>query len=251
VKAQLQIQGKGFHLDLHKPHDISLPIHETGARAWYVEPLKIEPVRTDEFIGEVRSGGSVNFRNIFFNPHAHGTHTECLGHITPEIYSVSEQVRTFMHLAQLISISPENIEEDWVILPAHIPDKCIFSEIQSLIIRTTPNSPEKKSRNYSNTNPPYISAEAMQKIVDLGIRHLLIDQPSVDREVDGGALRAHRIFWGVPHNPRWDCSITEMIYVADNIPDGCYLLNLSFPAFINDASPSRPLLFELHKATEK
>jgi hypothetical protein len=33
-----------------------------------------------------------------------------------------------------------------------------------------------------------------------------------------------------------------MIYVADEIEDGAYLLNLQIAAFAADAAPSRPLL---------
>ena len=43
-------------------------------------------------------------------------------------------------------------------------------------------------KNYSNTNPPYLTKEAMQYIVQKGIKHLLIDLPSVDRENDHGEL---------------------------------------------------------------
>ncbi len=67
--------------------------------------------------------------------------------------------------------------------------------------------------------------------------------PSVDREEDGGALEAHKAFWGVPEYPRPDATITELIYVPNTVVDGKYLLNLQMAAFENDACPSRPLLF--------
>ena len=56
--------------------------------AWYVDPMSDiqRPYETDEgFTGSVAEGGSVNFRNIAFNPHGNGTHTECLGHITEHV----------------------------------------------------------------------------------------------------------------------------------------------------------------------
>ena len=90
--------------------DCSIPLSNTptNPRAWYVDAPVIEPVRTDQWTGAVAEGGSVNFRNIFFNPHGHGTHTECLGHITPEVYSVNDlKIRPFMK-AQLISVTPQN-----------------------------------------------------------------------------------------------------------------------------------------------
>jgi hypothetical protein len=85
----------------------------------------------------------------------------------------------------------------------------------------------------------------------MGIKHLLIDLPSVDREEDGGRLAAHKAFWNVLDttnlNPeaRVDCTITEMIYVNDAILDGSYVLNLQIASFENDASPSKPLLYAL------
>jgi hypothetical protein len=88
----------------------------------------------------------------------------------------------------------------------------------------------------------------MAKIVALGVRHLLIDLPSVDPLSDGGTLAAHRVFWGVPtggkERPR-DISrtITELIFVPNEVPDGPYILNLQVPRLRTDAAPSRPLLF--------
>ena len=40
-----------------------------------------------DWVASVQEGASVNFNNIAFNPHAHGTHTECVGHITKAFYS--------------------------------------------------------------------------------------------------------------------------------------------------------------------
>jgi hypothetical protein len=39
-----------------------------------------------DFIGKgLLQGSSTNFNNIYFNPHGHGTHTECVGHITEKL----------------------------------------------------------------------------------------------------------------------------------------------------------------------
>jgi hypothetical protein len=61
---------------------------------------------------------------------------------------------------------------------------------------------------------------------------LLIDLPSVDKEKDEGKLLAHKAFWNVTDvndlnlDARLEATITEMIYVPDNVADGSYLLNL-------------------------
>lgn len=237
--------NKPYTTDLSKGVDISIPIAEGEGRvsAWYVGPVKIDPVRNGNWIGEVRQGGSVNFRDITFNPHGHGTHTESYGHISTDIYSVNEAMKQFFFFAQLISINPEKIGEDLIITAQQIPD--IKENTQALIIRTLPNGPSKLKRNYSNTNPPYLSEEASLAIREKGILHLLLDLPSVDRESDGGKLLAHHAFWNYPRNPGKHSTITELVFIPDSVPDGFYLLNLQVAAFENDASPSRPVLFPL------
>ncbi|MGH7784095.1 MAG: cyclase family protein, partial [Candidatus Binatia bacterium] len=44
---------------------------------------------------------------------------------------------------------------------------------------------------------------------------------------------------------RTDCTITELIYVPNEVEDGECLLNLQIAPFAADASPSRPVLFKL------
>ena len=39
----------------------------------------------------------------------------------------------------------------------------------------------------------------MNYIVSLGVQHLLVDTPSVDRLLDDGNLSAHNIFWQTKH----------------------------------------------------
>jgi kynurenine formamidase len=99
--------------------------------------------------------------------------------------------------------------------------------------------------------PPFFSIEAMEYIVSLGVTHLLVDIPSVDRLFDDGNLTAHNIFWDTKlkkyNQSTKSKTITEMIYVPDSISDGSYLLNLQIPAFLSDAAPSRPILYALNE----
>jgi len=108
-----------------------------------------------------------------------------------------------------------------------------------------PNTREKLHAQYSNTNWPYFEKEAMDYIVKKGIKHLLIDLPSVDREKDGGELHCHNAFWNTKGKLRLDATITEFIYVANKITDGTYFLNLQIAPFENDASPSKPILYKI------
>ncbi len=42
-----------------------------------------------------------------------------------------------------------------------------------------------------------------------------------------------------------NATITEMIYVSDEVEDGDYILNLQIASFENDASPSKPVLYKI------
>ncbi len=245
--ATITHNNKNHHVDLSKPIDISLPVKVGGVKAWYVDEPKFEAVRMGDWVGEVKQGGSVNFRNIFFNPHGHGTHTECVGHISAANYSVNDSLKQFHFVAKLISVSPEEINGDFVITQKTLEPFLENDLTEALIIRTIENTEEKQNKNYSNTNPAFIDEDAMKYIVEQGIQHLLLDTPSVDKEVDGGKLLAHRTFWQYPEHPNTFRTITEMVFIPSGIEDGMYLLNLQVAAFENDAAPSRPVLYSLIK----
>ena len=245
--------NNNFQIDLSKPIDISLPLSNTNENpiAWYIEKPEIKPVVFGDWIGSVKKGASTNFNNIFFNPHGHGTHTECLGHITREFYSINQCLQQFFFTAELISIEPESINNDLIITKQQIEKALNGKVTQAIIIRTLPNSGSKKHKNYSNTNPPYLAEKAATYIREIGIQHLLIDLPSVDREEDEGKLLAHKAFWNVKNvnelnnDARLNCTITEMIFVEDTIQDRSYILNLQIASFENDASPSKPVLYAI------
>lgn len=116
---------------------------------------------------------------------------------------------------------------------------------EALVIRTLPNLSEKKSKQYSHSNPPYLSEAAALFLSQKGIEHLLVDLPSVDKEKDEGALAAHHAFWNTSGKIRMQATITEFIYVPNAIKDGTYFLNLMIAPFENDASPSKPVLYAI------
>src|SRR5690554_7066536 len=179
--ATIENEKGYFKVDLSKPLDISIPLRngKDNPSAWYVDPIKIEPVRTAQYIGSVAEGGTVNFRNIFFNPHGNGTHTECVGHIAKEVYSINQQLKKYFFLAELITVNPEKQSNgDRVITAEQIITSRINRNAEALVIRTLPNTDYKKTRQYSNTNPPYLDSKAAVAIINSGINHLLIDLPS-------------------------------------------------------------------------
>ncbi|MFY9309544.1 MAG: cyclase family protein [Bacteroidia bacterium] len=249
--SKITHKGKSYNVDLAKPIDISIPLRagEENVNAWYTPAVKIEPVRMGDWVVDVKQGGSVNFRNIFFNPHGNGTHTECVGHISKEDYSINQCLKTFFFVAELITILPDETPDgDKIITKKHIENCLGDKRPEAIIIRTLDNSLSKINKHYSNTNPPYLLYEAAEYIDAMGIDHILIDLPSVDKEVDGGKLAAHHAFWQYPENTKLHRTITEMIYVPNNVFDGTYLLNLQIASFENDASPSKPVLYQMNTA---
>jgi len=252
--ATIQHNDEQFSVNLAEPIDISIPLTNTDENpiAWYIDKPVIEPVRFGDWIGKVSEGkSSTNFNNIFFNPHGHGTHTECLGHITRDFYSVNANLKNFFFVAELVTIGPYVQDDDRVITKIQLMAALAGKRPEAVVIRTSPNPLDKRSQKYSNTNPPYVDHDAAQFLREIGVRHLLIDLPSVDKEHDQGRLLAHKAFWNVTDvnelnaDARFDATITEMIYVPDQVKDGSYLLNLLMASFENDASPSKPVLYAI------
>ncbi len=240
-------KNQKYTVDLSKPLDISIPLiaSDTNVNAWYIDAPKIEPVIDGKWIGQVAKGASTNFNNITFNPHGHGTHTECVGHITPEFYSINAVLKQFFFKTEIISITPTKRGNDKVITKDLIKNALISKDCNALVIRTLPNQDNKLNQQYSHTNWPYLTEEAAKFIRETGIEHLLIDLPSVDKEKDDGKLLAHKAFWDYPNAIRYHATITELIYVNNNITDGVYLLNLQIAPFENDAAPSKPILYKI------
>lgn len=235
--------------------DISIPLRFDGPQpnAFGVSIATAKP------LGDTRTGSSVNFEQYTFIPHCNGTHTECVGHITSERISVRECLQDVIIPSYLISVEPRKIGETRDLEIARRSVETALSEMgaaangadpNALIVRTLPNDDRKLTAEYNEQNiPPYFSQEAMQLIVELGFTHLLCDLPSIDRIFDGGKLVNHRIFWNVEEGSfetnaatRMNSTITELIYVRNEIEDGEYLLNLQIAPFDSDCAPSRPIL---------
>lgn len=225
-------------------HDLSIPIDTNGPLAWYLDQPEIEAVRDENWVGVVAEGGSVNFRNIHFNPHGHGTHTEGPGHVEPTVYSIDRAVKSYHSLAVLISVEPEKLENgDEIIQWDMLKETVETVRPEAVIIRSSME--DRRKKNWSNTNPTYLDASAAKELANHGVLHVLVDLPSVDREQDEGRLEAHKAFWNIPDDVRMNATITELIHVPASVKDGTYLLNLQIGPFVNDAAPSRPVIYPL------
>ena len=245
--ATIQYKSRKLKIDLAQPLDLSIPItgKSTNVNAWYLDPPKITPEVMDGETISVANGAVVNFNTITFNPHSHGTHTETVGHITEEMYSINQQLKQFFFLAEVVTVAPEKLGDDYVISRKQLQFAIGNKKREAIVIRTMPNTREKFSRQYSNTNPTYLLEDAADYLKNKDIKHLLIDLPSVDKEQDGGELLAHNAFWNTQGKLRLDATITEFIYVSNKIKDGKYMLNLQIAPFENDASPSKPILYKI------
>jgi kynurenine formamidase len=247
VKLNITIEGTNYIADLTSPIDISIPLSGDSSNpiAWGLETPQIQPVKMGNWIGKVSEGASVNFNTITFNPHAHGTHTECLGHISSEFYSVNEVLKKYFFTAVVITVTPKQIGKDLVITKDIIENQLNGKISEALIVRTLPNDKSKRTRNYNESDWPFLDEKAALFIKEQGIDHLLIDTPSVDKEDDNGKLLSHKAFWNYPDDPRHYSTITEMIFVPEHVNDGYHILSLQIAPLQNDASSSRPVLYEL------
>ena len=277
----IQINNQTYKINGEHPFDIAIPLNFNGAQpnAYGVDKAQSKPCEAGDLVGDTRRGGSCNFEQVKFIPHCNGTHTECVGHITNERIDIHDCLKDVFIPAALISVKPENAlesgetyavelnEKDRLITQRAIGNalsnleknnpKSKIQNPKSLIVRTLPNDKSKLVQTYLENIPPFFSTEAMRFIAEIGVKHLLVDMPSIDRIFDEGKLSNHRIFWnveqgafGINEESLIRNTITELIYVPNEIADGNYLLNLQIAPFASDASPSRPILFNILESNQ-
>ena len=266
------INQENYQADLSQPRCLAIPLNFNGAQPNHFGASKAlsKAVEVEGFIGDTQRGGSCNVEEITLTAHCNGTHTESVGHIVNNDITVAGVLTGALIASQLITLGWErakdsvdsyrpNIEdEDKLITQKSLKnklEKIDSSLLRAVIIRTLDNLESKKEVTYNAENqPPFFSVEAMEYLVERGVEHILVDFPSVDKMHDKGLLANHHLFWGVnedthtltatsqPHK-----TITEMIFVEDDIDDGSYLLNIQIPAFMSDAAPSRPVIYPMIK----
>lgn len=244
--ANIEHKQQNFTVNFNQPIDISIAMHSGNhnPNAFGIQAPLFEPFKAGGFVGSVALGGSVNCENLFINAHGNGTHTECVGHISKERITINQVLKEFMFLAQVITVAPQQINGNNIVMLSDV-EPFINPLIEALVIRTLPNTTDKLTAVYSGNNPAYLQPELCTFLREAGVKHLVIDLPSVDREEDGGALEAHHAFWNYPASPRMDTTITEMAFINDTVLDDMYLLNLQIASLQTDASPSKPILYKI------
>lgn len=268
MTGQFEIGNLTVRVDFSKGVSIAIPLEFTGPQPSHfgAPPAAAQPMTAGGFIGDTRQGGSCNVPVVTLNPHCNGTHTESVAHIVDQPVPVHEAVTDGLMPATLITVKaasakgigesyrPPLAEGDSLITAAILQDAlkdCHEVWLEAIVIRTLPNGDDKRFQRYGEDGcPPFFSIEAVDYLTGRGVRHLLVDIPSVDKMHDEGKLTVHHRFWKVPEgshtltaDTRRDKTITEMIYVPDALADGPYLLALHVPAFCTDVAPSRPWLY--------
>jgi kynurenine formamidase len=263
-------------IDLARVVDVSVPVRfgEAESRAFSLPAATTAPVAVGSVVGDVRRGGSCNCETHHFTPHADGTHTEGPGHLLARRLPV--RVDDVVCLAALVRVRPRPLgdvadehsgnhrHDDLVVdvtsvreaLDAVVVDAALPVGVASptAVVIVTGSGDARRTARFSGTNPPYLTVEAAAHLRERGVRHVLVDLPSLDREDDGGLLAAHRAFFDLPVGvgaadvdgdadeaplPR---TVTELIAVDDDVAVGLYALFLQVPSMLADAVPSRPLL---------
>lgn len=221
--------------DLTGPIDLSIPLRFGGP-----QPNAFGlPRASASSVVSTRDGGPVNCVTVTLNPHGNGTHTECAAHVFTSVLDVRDAAPRSLLPCCVVSVTPREggvQSADLALSLEGVP----AAFLGAVVLRT---GQTRNDITYSGTNPPHVTVDAMRCLRTLGVDHLLVDLPSVDPEDDGGAVLAHRVFFESGVAAR---TITEMIRVPDDVPDGLYVLSLHVPPFVQDAAPSRPVIFPVH-----
>ncbi len=260
MNVSVELGNKSYRILTDQSLDIGISLDFNGSQPNFfgVEKATAIAYENENVVGDTMRGGGCNFQTVHFTPQCNGTHTECVGHIVNENICISDILPDIMIPATVITVSPEtdSSSDDFVISESLIQShwKTDASEFwNALIIRTLPNPPEKKYKTYAPDDiPPYITRDAISYIKSKGTDHVLVDLPSIDRAQDEGKLKGHHEFWDVEQgkhtlnntNPS-QRTITEMIFIPDEISDGSYFLNLQIAGFALDSAPSRPILYPM------
>ena len=256
MKILIKDKNNSYSIDQRLGKCISIPYNYNGDQPnFYNAPQgKSQPMQQDGFSGDISGGKGCKVISIEQNIHCTGTHTECAGHILSNSISINEVLNHEYIFTALITVSPVKSSQsdetyhcsidnnDMVITSKMIIGKVPKNSL-GLIIRTSPNSNSKMNKKYNSSNTPFFTSNAIQYINDYGIRHLVVDTPTIDRYDDGGALGNHHLFF--EKKPPYKKTITEMVYIDDKIKDGSYLMTIEIPPMMLDAAPSRPFIFKL------
>ena len=208
------IEKNKYCFDSSKSLDISIEQKFNDDQPnFYHTDAAVKSIYTDgSFIGSTEHNGSCNVHVININVHCNGTHTETKQHIDHSSKSISNVLSDYFFLAKLITVTPinftDNIKETYqpsldnnnlIISSENIQAQlCDFDShyLDALVIRTEPNTKEKKNKKYDDSNSayPFMTNTAIRLINTTNIKHLLIDTPSLERSYNSATMSNHKLF---------------------------------------------------------
>lgn len=271
------LDGRRFRTDLAQPIDLSRPIRfdSDDPALFGAGPPRAAPLLVGDFIADIRRGGSVNADRLDLVPHAHGTHTETAGHLALSRMPICDLALTGPLPATLATVQTASnprardeageafAEGDQVVTaealglvlggadPAFLGGLVLWISVvgEAADRRVQPTGAAADGWHPARGRPVYLTGAAAGLLAAAGVRHLVLELPSIDRPEDGGRLAAHRAFWEFdasetePSAARRHATITELARIPEGLPDGRYLLDLHLPNLGTDAVPSRPVLY--------
>ena len=269
MDSKIKINNNVYKIEFDNFFDLSIPIDFKGDQVNFFDTprSRVKALETNGKKLLVSEGFGCDVQEVTINIHCTTTHTECVGHISKEEIYINEVLDRFFFPSTLITVDPKEANKckdkyhvnynsvDRVITKQTLENKLKYMNadfFEALIIRTTPNSSNKRFLNYSSDQFPFFTNDAIHYLNSLNVQHLLIDCPSIDRSSDGGILGNHRIFWGIDRKSSnikeiSSKTITELIYIFDLIKDGTYILELQIGNIKLDASYSRPIIYPIKK----
>lgn len=275
--------------------------------AFHLPGASAAPFTAGSFVCAVDAGASVNCPVVSFCAHSNGTHTECVGHVLPGHITLDDVGRRPPVMAALLlTVRPRRLGDSSDTYPSGRPDdmavtseavadalaalsstSSVTGPVAAVCLRTREDADGAGPRDWSGSNPPYLTGEAVVAVRRLGAAHVLVDLPSLDREDDRGHLIAHRTLFGIDaagrpvdvisHGPVMpprvasevdavgavgagaavptegrhlpSGTITELCVFPsqEHLPDGLAALMLHVAPMALDAAPSRPLLVPLRR----
>ncbi len=249
MKIQINHNDQVYHIDLKKGRDLSIRNDFSGNAPTFfgAEQPIAAPQHSGDFIGDLESGGSCNVPIVSCNIHCTGTHTECISHIQNSKFKIPDKCPRGFIPACLITVEPvaaNAIKDSYhfdisnsIVISEELIKSKLSTSCKALIVRTLPNDQSKLSRNYDDQPAPFFTNDAIHYINELGIMHLLVDIPSIDKPDDGGLLGNHRLFFD--HGD----TISELLFIPNDLLDGFGFLQIQIPNWNLDSAPSRPIFF--------
>ena len=249
--AEIHYNNKIFSVNTDEGMDLSIRNDFSGSAPIFYgsEQPKANALRFNDFIGDIKEGGSCNVPVVTLDIHCTGTHTESIAHVIDSEEKISDVCPYGMIPAWLTSVElceANDTSESYhcdigsnMLITKKELQKNISESYSALIIRTLPNDDSKKTRDYDVKPAPFFTNDAIDHINELGVKHLLVDIPSIDKANDGGQLENHKRFF------KQGKTISELLFIPNDLKDGFGFLQIQLPNWGLDAAPSRPIFYSI------